>query len=102
LDNDLGAQESEGTNEGDAQGFTNCSVRTVELGVQGFVAGFFDEILLFAVEEDGWVGFLEEEKTAYLNQAVSNGGGVKYPSPSGIFCDKSSRNGTNSGSKKWG
>jgi len=56
--------------------------------------GFFDELLLFAVEEDGWVRFLEEEQTAYLNQGVGNGGGVKHPSPSGVFSDEAACNRT--------
>lgn len=49
------------------------------------------------MEEDGWVGLLEEEEAGDLDDCVGDGGGIEDPSPGGVFGDKSAGYGTYGG-----
>ena len=90
LYDNLGAEEFEGSYEGDAESSHNSSVRVIPFGVESFIAGLFDKFLLFSVEKNRRVGFLKEEQARDLNKCVRNSCCVEYPSPGSSLGNESS------------
>lgn len=93
MDDGLGGEEAEGTDEGGAHDLSEGFVLALEFVLVVCVGGFFAEFLGALFEDYGGVGFLQEEEAGYLDYAVRDGRRVEYPAPGRIFGDEAACDG---------
>jgi hypothetical protein len=75
----LCAEETEWTDERDAEGLADCAFGVIVFSEQRFISGVLDQLFLFPVQEDRSVCFLQEEEAGDLDECVCDGCGVEYP-----------------------
>ena len=94
LHDGLREEEAEGALEGGAEVLAELAVGGVELGVEVFVAGLLDQLDLFAAEDLGGVGLVEEEEAHNLDDDSGNAGGVEDPAPVAVLGDEATCDGS--------
>lgn len=93
MDDGLGGEEAEGTDEGAAHDLSERFVLALEFRLVVGVGGFFAEFLGALFEDYGGVGFLQEKEAGYLYYTVRDGGRVEYPAPGRILGDEAACDG---------